>query len=117
MARPLQKVIFCFLFLLASCASGALMTRSDYENITMGTPVSEVVKQYGEPLTIRQNSDGSQDYQYVERIMMGDQTVQQNNYILVVKNGQVVSKHSSRKTPAAYDEIYEEDPNAIGELN
>jgi hypothetical protein len=117
MARSLQKIAFCSIVFLAACSHGAVMTRSDYENVTLGTPVSEIIQEYGDPVSIKENSDGSKDYRYVERIMMGEQTIQQNNYTLVMKNGQVVSKHSSRKTPNAYDEIYEEDPNAIPELN
>ncbi len=93
------------------------MTRSDYENITIGTPASEIVKEYGEPRTIEKYKDGTEGYLYIERILMGEQTVQQNQYTLIFKNGQVVSKRYNYKTPAAYQEIYEEDPNAIPELN
>lgn len=117
MARSFQKIVFLSLVMLTSCAVGSVMTRSDYENITVGTPISEVEQKYGQPITIKKYKDGTQGYQYVERIMMGEETVQQNWYTIIVKNGQVISKKYNYKTPPAYDEIYEQDPNAIPELN
>ena len=115
MARSLfQKVaLSSALLLLAACASGAVMTRSDFDNIELGTPVSEVVKKYGDPVRVKNHRDGSQSYEYVERLPIGEQTVQENNYYILIKNGQVVSKRYKEEFPQDFDEIYEEDPNAV----
>ena len=115
MARSLfQKVVLSgALLLMAACASGALMTRSDFDNIELGTPVSEVVQRYGDPVKITQNKDGSQSYKYIERLTISEEAVQENNYFIIVKNGKVVSKQYNQELPLEYDELYEEDPNAV----
>ena len=115
MARSLfQKVILSSsLFMLAACASGAIMTRSDFDNIEMGTPVSEIVQKYGDPVKVKDNKDGSQSYEYIERLPIGEQTVQENNYFVIIKNGKVVSKRYKEELPQEFDELYEEDPNAV----
>ncbi len=115
MARSLfQKVaLSSALLLLAACATGAIMTRSDFDNIELGTPVSEIVQKYGDPVKVKEYNDGTTSYEYVERLPIGEQTVQENNYFIIIKDGKVVSKRYKDETPQAFDEIYEEDPNAV----
>jgi hypothetical protein len=115
MARSIfQKVTLSLaLLLLAACATGAIMTRSDFDNIELGTPVAEIVQKYGDPVKVKNNNDGSQSYEYIERLPIGEQTVQENNYFIIIKNGKVVSKRYNEELPPEYDELYEEDPNAV----
>ena len=114
MARSFKKIVLSStLLFLAACASGALMTRSDYDNIEIGTPISEIVQKYGDPLTLKNRKDGSQSYEYIERRQIGEQTVEENKYFIIVKNGKVVSKRYNQELPPEYDELYEEDPNAV----
>ena len=109
MARKMMMA----LVLLTACASGHVMTRQDFNAIELGTPVTEVTKKYGEPLKITRQKDGSEVYEYVERLPIGTQTVEENNYKLVIKNGEVASKRVNQQLPPAYDEIYDEDPNDV----
>ncbi len=109
-----QKVaLTSALLLLAACATGAIMTRSDFDNIQMGTPVSEVVQKYGDPVKLKDNKNGTESYEYIERLPIGEQTVQENNYYLIVRDGKVVGKRYNEELPQEFDEIYEEDPNAV----
>jgi len=101
------------LFMLTACSHGAIMTRNDFDNIQTGASVSEIVEQYGDPIRIVDYKDGSQGYEYIERLPIGEQTVVENNYFIVVKNGKVIGKRYNNEEPPAYDEVYEEDPNAI----
>ena len=101
------------LLLLAACATGAIMTRSDFDNIEMGTPVSEIVQKYGDPIKVKDNKNGTESYEYIERLPIGEQTVQENNYYLIVRDGKVVGKRYNEELPQAFDELYEEDPNAV----
>ena len=73
----------------------------------------EVIDKYGEPYSITNKKNGTQEYLYIERIPGAEVTVEQNNYIFVVKNGQVISKRKNQELPPAYDEIYDEDPNDV----
>jgi hypothetical protein len=116
--RPISHVIVLgalssALLLLAACAGGAIMTRSDFDNIEMGTPVTEVVQKYGSPVKIKDNKNGTMSYEYIERLPIGEQTVQENNYFLIIRDGKVVGKRYNEELPPEYDEIYEEDPNAV----
>ena len=101
------------LLLLAACATGAIMTRSDFDNVQIGTPVSEVVQKYGDPIKVKDNKDGTQSYEYIERLPIGEQTVQENNYYIIVRDGKVVGKRYNEELPQSFDELYEEDPNAV----
>lgn len=101
------------LMLFTACASGAIMTHHDFDAIELGTPIMEVTKKYGNPLKITRQKDGSEVYEYIERLPIGAETVQENNYKLIIKNDQVVSKKYNQELPPAYDEIYDEDPNDV----
>lgn len=108
-----KKIIISALLILSACASGALMTRNDFDNVELGTPIKQVVNQYGDPIVIRKQQDGTTIYRYIERYPIGDEIVEENKYDLVVKEGQVVSKRYNYELPPAYDEIYDEDPNDV----
>lgn len=114
MARLFKKVALSLvLFHLAACASGAMMTRSDFDNIDVGTPVSEVVKKYGDPVQITDYNDGTQAYEYNEKLHIGEETVSENSYFFKIRNGTVVSKSYNQELPLEYDLIYEENPNEV----
>jgi hypothetical protein len=112
MARGSKK-FFLGLIFLAACASGSLMTRNNFDDIEIGTPVNQVVKKYGDPYLIRKQKDGTVIYRYIERYPIGSETVEENKYDLVIKNGDVVSKRYNYELPPAYDELYDEDPNDV----
>lgn len=95
------------------CGSSKVMTRENFYTIELGTPSQDVITHYGEPYSIKNKKDGTQEYLYIERIPAAETTAEQNNYIIVVKNGQVVSKRTSQELPPAYDEIYDDDPNDV----
>jgi hypothetical protein len=116
MARSfIEKIaltVFALTFLVG-CGSSKVMTRQDYYTIAVGISTQDVISKYGEPYSIKNKKDGTQEYLYIERIPAGTETAEQNNYILVVKNGQVISKRTTQELPPAYDEIYDEDPNDV----
>ena len=87
------------------------MTRSSFADIRVGEPVTEVQKKVGDPYSITKNSDGSEEYEYIERILMGSEVIEENHYFLNVTNSRVVSKSFKQNTPPAYDTINDDDPN------
>ena len=113
MARVFLTKIVLAVAATCVCNAAPLMTRPGFYDIEIGTPVETVIEKYGEPYSIRTNKDGSKDYRYIEKFPVGDETVEQNNYYIVIKNGQVVSKRYNQELPPAYDEIYDDDPNDI----
>jgi hypothetical protein len=99
------------LMILAACYTrNSLMTMERFDDINIGTPISEVTAKVGEPYSIRSRGGGVEEYEYIERIEMRD-VVQENHYFIIVSNGQVVGKLINRQRPPAYDLIYQEDPN------
>ena len=87
------------------------MTQGTFEDIQIGTSIHEVRGLAGSPYAIRHRRDHSQEYEYIERIDIGTQTVTENHYYLIVRDGHVVSKCRRQERPPAYNLIYSEDPN------
>ncbi|MGH2612824.1 MAG: hypothetical protein ACRDFB_07215 [Rhabdochlamydiaceae bacterium] len=106
-------IVISSLAFLAACGNSKVMTREDYYTISAGDHAEEVINKYGEPYSITNRKDGTQVYLYIEKIPAGDMTAEQNNYILIVRNGRVVSKRSNQELPPAYDEVYDDDPNDV----
>jgi hypothetical protein len=105
---------FFILLLLCACFSHtAMMTRGSYQDIQVGSSIAEVQTKVGEPYAIRKQTDGSDEYEYIERIPLGTEVVEENHYYLLVKNGQVMAKRMNQETPPAYDLIQDDDPNDI----
>ncbi len=100
------------LVLLASCFTrSAMMTQETFGTITLGTPISEVIAEVGDPYAIHSKGGGIQEYEYVERVGSENSLIYENHYFLKVSQGQVVSKRMTREKLPAYDLIYQEDPN------
>ena len=87
------------------------MTRQNFDEIQLGTPVSKFEEKVGEPYKITSLKEGSEEYEYIERIPLGDEIVEENHYFLIIKEGKVISKRINRERPPAYDLIYDADPN------
>jgi outer membrane protein assembly factor BamE (lipoprotein component of BamABCDE complex) len=98
---------------MVACTAGSVMTRKDFDNITIGMPASDIVEQHGQPIKVKRLKDGSQSYEYVERLPINDQVVEENKYFIIVKDGKVVAKYYNFELPPAYDEIYDPDPNDV----
>jgi hypothetical protein len=65
----------------------------------------------GSPYQIRNLKDGEKEYEYIERITMGDEVVEENHYFIIVQDGKVKGKRTTQQTPPAYDLIYDDNPN------
>lgn len=107
-----QAFFFICVLFCASCFSrSTLMTKNRFDTIQVGDKLVEVEKQVGKPYQVRKLDNGAEEYEYVERIFLGNETVQENHYYLVIKNGRVVGKKYKTDLPPAYDQIYDTDPN------
>ena len=78
------------------------MTMNNFSDISIGSSSSEVVSSYGEPYSVHKKDDGTIEYEYLERIKAGARTMEERRYILVIKEGKVVSKHIKGSSPAPY---------------
>jgi hypothetical protein len=108
-----MKRALCFLvlvFCFVGCHRQPLMTKQGFASIEPGISIQEVEKQYGKPYAIHSRDGNSDIYEYIERIVMGPETVMQCRYYLIVSNGTVVGKYSKYSTPPAFEQIYSDDP-------
>ena len=109
----MKKIICLFsCCVLMGCFSrSSAMTGDAFNDIQMGTSVAALEAKVGKPYKIHDKEGGKREYEYVERINMGQCLVSENHYFLVVVNGEVVGKHIKREKSPSYDLIYIEDPN------
>lgn len=89
----------------------ALMTYSDYSSVEIGVSIIKLETEIGKPYAIHTKKDGTKEYEYIERIDAGTNVVAENHYFLIIQDGKVVGKYMNRERPAAYDLIYQEEPN------
>ncbi len=110
-----MKYASFFCVLLALCAScftrPALMTKEEYDSISVGTSIATVRAEAGEPYAVRILGEGVEEYEYVERISLGARDIAENHYFLTISNGRVIGKRMEYKTPPAYGQIYNTEPN------
>lgn len=107
-----KKLAILSLLILTACFSrSSAMTGDNFDSIQIGTPIATVEKQVGKPYKIHSKGGNKEEYEYIERIDMGQCLVSENHYYLVVIDGQVVGKHVKREKAPTYDLIYVEDPN------
>ncbi len=96
---------------LSSCNPGTkVMSREDYSIIEVGMQAKEIKNKYGTPYQIISKDGDKETYEYIERIMMGAQVVEQRRYYIVIKDGKVIGKYVKFSTPPPYEQMYSEDP-------
>jgi hypothetical protein len=104
--------IFFALLILASCFSRpALMTYSEFNDVELGTSIASIKSEIGEPYAVHDKKNGAQEYEYIERIDVGNNVVAENHYFLIIQDGKVTGKYMKRERPPAYDLIYQDEPN------
>jgi hypothetical protein len=109
--RGLYLGLYLGLFSLCGCFSKpTLMTMESYDQVQIGTPITTVVKDNGEPYSV-DNKNGSSEYKYVEKVTSGNKLIYENHYTIFVQDGNVVGKTSVQERVPAFDLIYQEDPN------
>ena len=100
------------LVFLSSCFTRSqVISRGSFDDVQVGSPVADFEQKVGKPYRIRQMPNGTLDYEYIEKIFMGEEIIEENHYYVRVKNGRVIAKRMNQEIPPAYDLIYDADPN------
>jgi len=105
------QYVMSLIFLVGCASHSDAMTRLDYNEVTLGTPIDEVTRRLGEPYAIHDRGHGIEEYEYIERVSMNNELVYENHYFLRVVNGQVVEKRTKEETRPPYDQLWQTDPN------
>ena len=91
------------LLCLSACASGgSIMTMNAFYDIPLGASESEVISSAGKPYSVNKKEDGVVEYEYIERVKAGARDLEERRYVLVLKDGKVVSKYVKASTPSPF---------------
>ena len=91
------------LLLLSACSYGAKpVTMDGFYSVDSSATEAQVVQALGQPHQVTKLSDGSLQYEYYERIRIGNRTAETRRYVFVLKDGIVVSKHLDQSSPPPY---------------
>lgn len=103
--------LFLPLILLTGCFSRqAAMTRDGYADVAVGMSASDVEKRYGKPYNIYSKGDDKETYEYIEKIRMGNEVIEQRRYYIVIVDGKVIGKYMKLSNPPPFQAIYSDDP-------
>ena len=98
-------------FICIACYSNrSLMTADEFADIRLGTPASEVQAEHGPPYAVYSRGGNTDEWEYIERIDVGDRVVTQRHYFIIMTNGKVVGKRSEYITPPPYRPTQTDDP-------
>ncbi len=81
-----------FLWLSACGTGSALVTMNSFNEVPVGATSAEVVELLGQPYAIRKQSDGSIEYEYIERITAGVRNFEERHYFLIFKEDKLISR-------------------------
>lgn len=110
---------FLPLFLLTACAlGGQVVTMDTFYEIDLSTSKEQVVAILGEPYSVRKLEDGSEEYEYIERIKIGARDAEERRYYITIRDGKVVSKRVKQSSPLPYGfDSYEMQTTQNGDQN
>ncbi len=98
----MKAFVGILMILLLTACGHRVMTMSSYHDVPMGTSEAKLKEMVGSPYATEKLKDGKVQYEYVERISMGSQTVEERHYFFVLQNGQVVNKYMKSFSPPPY---------------
>lgn len=103
-------LLFCLLLLTSCNINHELMTRNGYAYVDVGMSSQALAERFGKPYNIYSKGDGTETYEYIEKIMMGTQVIEQRRYYIVIEEGKVVGKYMKLSNPPPFEAIYSDDP-------
>ncbi|MDJ0651677.1 MAG: hypothetical protein QNJ27_01505 [Simkaniaceae bacterium] len=98
------------LFLLACAIHPKVMTRDKYARVEVGMKASDIEHRFGKPYQIVSREGGKETYEYIEKIKMGNQVIEQRRYYIVIQEGKVIGKYMKLSNPPPFEALYSEDP-------
>lgn len=94
---------FLFLLVFSACSMGSKpVTMDAYYSVDSASTEKQVVAALGPPFHVTKLDDGSTQYEYVERIRVGNRTAEMRRYFFVLRDGIVVSKRLEQMSPPQY---------------
>ena len=86
------------------------MTRDGYSEVQVGMSAHEIESKFGKPYSIISKVGDQEIYEYIERLTMGTQVVEQRRYYIVIAGGKVIGKYMKVSNPSPFEAIYSDEP-------
>lgn len=102
--------VLSLLFLIGCATNSTMMTRDRYAEVEVGMKASDIEHRFGKPYQIVSREEGKETYEYIEKITMNNQVIEQRRYYIVIQDGKVVGKYMKLSNPPPFQAIYSEDP-------
>jgi hypothetical protein len=94
---------FFLLLILSACATGGQVTTMDaFYSVDFSSTEAQVIAALGKPYAVVKKEDGSIEYEYIERIKVGNRMSESRRYFIVMKDGLVISKRVQQSSQPAY---------------
>lgn len=107
----MKYILFLLALFLVGCnTNNEIMTRHGYADVNVGMASSAVEQRFGKPYNVYSKGEGTETYEYIEKITMGTQVIEQRRYYIVIEDGKVVGKYMKLSNPPPFEAIYSDDP-------
>ncbi len=98
-----MRAFFAVLISLFLSACGhRVMTAESFSDIPIGTSKEELKKMAGSPYRVKKKKNGDEVYEYVEKFKVGDRTLTERHYYLIVRDGRVAEKKAASDSPPPF---------------
>lgn len=98
----MKRWIPLFLILGACASGGSSISLQGFYDVPVGASSEEVVGILGAPISQNRLPDGSIEYEYIERFKVGERNLNERRYVIILKDGKVVSKKMKQTSPLPY---------------
>lgn len=99
----MKRFIFLGFIFAASCMMGhRVMTINGFSDISLGMSAEQVEKQAGTPYDVHDLGEGRMEFEYIERIKMGTQDIEERHYYILFKNDRVSGKRMKEISPPPF---------------
>jgi|SaaInlStandDraft_4_1057021.scaffolds.fasta_scaffold214038_1 hypothetical protein len=96
-------LLVCILFF--GCMTGhKVMTMQQFSDIPVGITQEKLKSLAGKPITIQKLDDNECQFEYVERIIIGERVVEERHYYFLIKDKKVVEKHVQTQTTPLFQQ-------------
>ena len=78
-----------------------MVSMDRYQDVSLGFTTNDLEERFGKPYATHNKSNGSVEYEYIERITTADRVLFFRHYFFVIQDGKVVSKRmvSDKEVP------------------
>jgi hypothetical protein len=95
----MKKIFVLLLFCLIGCTGGKNISYDSFNDVSVGASVDELIAVYGEPYAINPLKNGEEEYEYIERIIVANRTLEVRHYFFIVKDNKVAYKRFGEDAP------------------